>query len=322
MGIAFIGAVVGHVDRVSRRLGRGDRDQDPRADLQEVRRQGRRRRRGQHGGDPGGPRGHRTSTTTPRVYLAIDEEPPRRRVRHSVGMSASMCGTSPSSSALFDPDYYEDMIARPFRDGTIAEAPVLPGTGLFMPAGTARGRTRACSAATCRSSSPTCAPAAWSARWSARTRRSRTRCTTSTTCCSARSARSTSPRRSARRCAGTCTPWPSGPRELPRGQADHAVPRGRGAGRRGARHRQAHAAAQPRDDGRRADALPGGPHAAVLRRHGEGQSPAAAASSRPRSIPWKCTGCLECIDVCGPGALTRVSRTPTCWRRCRSASSS
>ena len=20
--------------------------------------------------------------------------------------------------------------------------------------------------------------------------------------------------------------------------------------------------------------------------------------------PWKCTGCLECIDVCGPGALT------------------
>ena len=19
--------------------------------------------------------------------------------------------------------------------------------------------------------------------------------------------------------------------------------------------------------------------------------------------PWKCTGCLECIDVCGPGAL-------------------
>jgi len=40
-------------------------------------------------------------------------------------------------NGLFDPEYYEEMVARPFREGTIGEAPVLPGSGLFMPSGTA-----------------------------------------------------------------------------------------------------------------------------------------------------------------------------------------
>ena len=45
---------------------------------------------------------------------------------------------SPASAAGFlDQEYYDDMVAAPFRDGTIAEAPVMPGTGLFMPAGSA-----------------------------------------------------------------------------------------------------------------------------------------------------------------------------------------
>ena len=34
------------------------------------------------------------------------------------------------------------MVAKPFREGTIGEAPVLPGTGLFMPAGTAAGKDK------------------------------------------------------------------------------------------------------------------------------------------------------------------------------------
>ena len=40
-----------------------------------------------------------------------------------------------ASAGFFDRDYYEDIVASHFRDGTIAEAPVLPGTGMFMPAG-------------------------------------------------------------------------------------------------------------------------------------------------------------------------------------------
>jgi len=46
-------------------------------------------------------------------------------------------GGGRSSSSFLDPEYYEEMIAGHFRDGTIAEAPVLPGTGMFMPAGSA-----------------------------------------------------------------------------------------------------------------------------------------------------------------------------------------
>ena len=66
------------------------------------------------------------------------------RTLHSVALSAAMC-TSPTASAssgLFDPAYYEDLVARPFREGTMAEAPVLPGIGLFMPAGTSAGKDK------------------------------------------------------------------------------------------------------------------------------------------------------------------------------------
>ena len=42
-----------------------------------------------------------------------------------------------AGAGFLDRDYFEDIMAAPFRDGTIAEAPVLPGTGLFIPAGSA-----------------------------------------------------------------------------------------------------------------------------------------------------------------------------------------
>jgi len=51
-----------------------------------------------------------------------------------------MCqsGGSSACGGLFDREYFEDMVAGPFRDGTIGEAPILPGPGLFLPAGTGR----------------------------------------------------------------------------------------------------------------------------------------------------------------------------------------
>ncbi len=42
-------------------------------------------------------------------------------------------GASCAPSALFDPGYFDDMIGAAFRDGSVAEAPVMPGAGLFMP---------------------------------------------------------------------------------------------------------------------------------------------------------------------------------------------
>src|SRR5450759_4884639 len=43
---------------------------------------------------------------------------------------------------MFDREYYDDIVLNPFREGAIGEAPVLPGTGLFMPAGTAGSKDK------------------------------------------------------------------------------------------------------------------------------------------------------------------------------------
>ena len=71
--------------------------------------------------------------------VAIDTEPQPARILRPVAVSQEMCSSdAPTAASLFDPAYYEDIVARPFREGTIGEAPVLPGVGLFMPAGLGR----------------------------------------------------------------------------------------------------------------------------------------------------------------------------------------
>ena len=63
----------------------------------------------------------------------------------TVALSAQMadCGAGcTSASGLFDASYYDLMTGRHFRQGTIAEAPVLPGAGLFVPPGTAAGKDK------------------------------------------------------------------------------------------------------------------------------------------------------------------------------------
>ena len=83
-------------------------------------------------GDP------KRSTTTIRDSSATEADrrtPPDR----TVAISAAMCrGEGADAGAGFlDRGYYEDIMAAPFREGAIAEAPVMPGAGLFMPAGSA-----------------------------------------------------------------------------------------------------------------------------------------------------------------------------------------
>jgi pyruvate-ferredoxin/flavodoxin oxidoreductase len=72
------------------------------------------------------------------IDASVDTTP-----RRTVQLSASMV-TCPDASAagLFDADYYDLAVGEPFRTGSIGEAPVLPGTGLFMPAGTAAGKDK------------------------------------------------------------------------------------------------------------------------------------------------------------------------------------
>jgi pyruvate-ferredoxin/flavodoxin oxidoreductase len=52
-----------------------------------------------------------------------------------IAVSASMVKAAgeTSTSAFFDKDFYQEVMASRFADGTIGEAPVIPGTGLFMP---------------------------------------------------------------------------------------------------------------------------------------------------------------------------------------------
>jgi pyruvate-ferredoxin/flavodoxin oxidoreductase len=138
MGIAFIGAVCGHVDRI--KAGASEE-----ALLAKIRQQIA-KKFGAKGGAvvEGNLAVMKEGLEATRVvdydapeFRAVDAQPVARPKR-TVAISAGMCRIGGATDGGFlDRDYYEQLIAAPFRDGTIAEAPVLPGTGLFMPAGTA-----------------------------------------------------------------------------------------------------------------------------------------------------------------------------------------
>jgi pyruvate-ferredoxin/flavodoxin oxidoreductase len=139
MGIAFIGAVSGHVERVVAGA-------DEEAILKKIKSQIAKKF---------GAKGAAIVEGNMEVIkegleatIAVDYSQPEfaeadvavtAASRRTVAISASMCRVNAGSpdAGFLDADYYEEMIARPFRDGTVADAPVLPGTGLFMPPGSA-----------------------------------------------------------------------------------------------------------------------------------------------------------------------------------------
>ena len=142
MGIAFIGAVAGHVDQVSAGI--------PREVILGRVRQQIAKKFGSKGAAviegnmavirEGIEATRRVDYDAP-AFSAIEAE--RRPIPlRTVSLSASMCSSNDACSGLFDPDYYEQLMARPFREGTISESPVLPGSGLFMPAGTAAAKDK------------------------------------------------------------------------------------------------------------------------------------------------------------------------------------
>jgi len=143
MGIAFIGAVAGHVKQVS-----GGASQ--KAILEKVRKQIQ-KKFGSKGDavvagnmqviEEGIQATQRVDYNAP-AFTKIDAKPAPIVLRN-VSLSSSMCQSSGSSACgLFDREYFSDMIATPFKEGTIGEAPVLPGTGLFMPAGSAGAKDK------------------------------------------------------------------------------------------------------------------------------------------------------------------------------------
>ncbi|MFN8195299.1 MAG: 2-oxoacid:acceptor oxidoreductase family protein [Nocardioidaceae bacterium] len=144
MGIAFIGAAIGHVERLS-----GGADTE--AILAKVEEQIRKKFGSKGAAVVEGNMSTIRDGLEHTVRVDYDDEALRRiddlpdlLPLHSVQTSADMCNCSDASGChgLFDRSYYEEMIAGPFRAGTISEAPVLPGSGLFMPAGTAGGKDK------------------------------------------------------------------------------------------------------------------------------------------------------------------------------------
>ena len=144
MGIAFIGAVAGHVKEVAGHAS-------PKSMLEKIRKQIA-KKFGSKGdavveGNMAVIREGIDSTRKvdyeSASFAKIDAKPAPIPL-HNVSLSASMCQTAESGgcAGMFDREYFDEMIAKPFREGTIAEAPVLPGTGLFMPAGTAASKDK------------------------------------------------------------------------------------------------------------------------------------------------------------------------------------
>jgi pyruvate-ferredoxin/flavodoxin oxidoreductase len=139
MGIAFIGAVCGHCDRITAGAARE-------AVLKKIRQQIAKKF-----GAKGGPvvEGNMAViedglAATKRVpyekpeYEEADKAVARPSGR-SVAMSAAFCRANRpvAPSGFLDSDYFDDVYAAAFREGAIAEAPVLPGAGFFMPAASA-----------------------------------------------------------------------------------------------------------------------------------------------------------------------------------------
>lgn len=139
MGIAFIGAVCGSFDRVTE----GATEE---AVLNKIRSQIAKKF-----GAKGGPvvegnmavirdglKATRQIDYTQPEFVEADKAPVHKSDR-TVAISASMCraGRSPAPSGFLDAEYFDDVMASAFRDGTIAEAPVMPGVGMFLPAGSA-----------------------------------------------------------------------------------------------------------------------------------------------------------------------------------------
>ncbi|MFL9826438.1 2-oxoacid:acceptor oxidoreductase family protein [Rhodoplanes sp. SY1] len=139
MGIAFIGAVCGHVDRIV-----ADASMD--VILKKVQQQ-LSKKFGSKGAAvvdgnmaviKEGLEATQALDYTRPEFVEAETEAGVQQLR-TVAISAAMCkaaGAAPAEG-IFDRAYYEEVIAAPFRDGTIGEAPVLPGTGMFMPAGSA-----------------------------------------------------------------------------------------------------------------------------------------------------------------------------------------
>ncbi|MDR2347637.1 MAG: 2-oxoacid:acceptor oxidoreductase family protein, partial [Bifidobacteriaceae bacterium] len=303
MGIAFIGAVIGHVEAV--KAGAGEA-MDAKVREQINKKFGRKGAAVVDGNLAVIADG--SSSTVAVDYddpeFAAAEALPRASSARAAQLSAAMCpvAAAPAAQGLFDPVYYEDLAARPFREGQIAEAPVMPGAGLFMPPGSGAFKDKG----TYRRPAPLVTPDAC------------TGCLECALACpdaaipnQAHEIRdliaaavdtldAPAPQLAAVR--DHIHPWAERTRQLMRAEpALKSLPDA---------FRLAVAETEVRAVTRHTDAIAQALAAFPVARTKPFFDSAEAAEPGSGTLwsavvdPWKCTGCLQCVDVCGPGALT------------------
>ncbi|PKQ27032.1 MAG: pyruvate-flavodoxin oxidoreductase [Actinobacteria bacterium HGW-Actinobacteria-4] len=307
MGIAFIGAVVGHVDRVSQGAPR-------RAILEKVRAQIAKKFGGkggavvdanmaviQDGIDATVPVDYNDSS-----FESAEAGPAALPIR-SIALSEAMCPAAAQSrtTGLFDPGYYEDLIARPFREGTISESPVLPGAGMFMPVGTAIGKDKglfrrsvpifdfsACTG--CLDCALACPDAAIP-----------NTVHEVSDLLSAGIAKADVTETQRKALLDQVPAWRDRVHEIYR--ADKSI---RAFADVAAQASDALKPTTQANAEKVVTALAGFPVARTRPFFDsvEKESPGTGALFSAVIDPWKCTGCLECVDVCGPGALTEIDQ--------------
>ena len=139
MGIAFIGAICGHVDRVSS-------GSDAETILARVEEQVNRKfsRKGQEVVDSNMRVVREGIEATHEIDYSGDEFLQADKlsvVANGPGVEVSACMSRATGASvtngLFDPEYYRVTFADRLKDGSIAEAAVMPGSGLFMPVASA-----------------------------------------------------------------------------------------------------------------------------------------------------------------------------------------
>jgi len=140
MGIAFIGAIIGHVDRITHGADQQQAKDLARHELE--------KKFGSKG----------AAVVDGNMAVVVDAIDATQKVDYSLpeflsaeattvnklpvlsGRLVPSTGSAPSG--LYDPAYFDDMIARPFREGWAGQAPVLPGTGMFIPPATGAAKNK------------------------------------------------------------------------------------------------------------------------------------------------------------------------------------
>ncbi len=304
MGIAFIGAILGQVGIEG---GTGEIEAEVRAELaKKFGRRGETVIEANLAVIRDGMKAVRVDYADP-AFEAIEADPILAGVRESLSAVMTPTVGRERTSGLFDPGYYEEMVARPFREGTIDEAPVLPGTGLFMPVGTGAAKNKGIfrrtvpmfdpsSCTACMECALACPDnaipntghevgdllgAAIDAAGLSEGQRAVwydlvPEWTTAIRAAFAADSAATDFASVARTAAGTLPED-----QLPAGQLDAVV-----------------------------TAIAAFPVARTrpLYDAAEKAAPGSGVLFSAVVDPWKCTGCLQCIEVCGPGALTSADQ--------------